>query len=262
VDVLDLPLVRGEGRNAQALAEALHERSGILTTSTHVRALFRPATSADEYTGESLTSKQRHEFARQHRRLAETGKLELRRLTARNDVPEWVAAFLRLESGGWKGDEKTALNATSASRQFFEAIMQGAASRDRLQALGLFRDGFPIAMKINFVCSPGSFAFKIAYDESLAKFSPGVQLELENIRVLHDEAGVQWMDSCASADHPMINRLWRERSIIQHHLISTGTVRGNLSVGARPAIRAARRLFSRSAIDSKPTKPTNTGTTP
>jgi CelD/BcsL family acetyltransferase involved in cellulose biosynthesis len=260
VDVLDLPLVRGEGRTAQALAEALHERGAISTTSSHVRAMLRVASSAEEYTGESLTSKQRHEFARQFRRLSETGRIEIRQLQARRDVAEWASAFLRLESGGWKGKEQTALDATNASRRFFDEIMQGAASRKRLHALGMFRDGFPVAMKINFLCSPGSFSFKIAYNESLSKFSPGVQLELENIRAMHDDPGVRWMDSCASADHPMINRLWRERTIIQHHLISTGTARGNLSVGLRPALRAARRLISRPS--TKSTNPPTTGLTP
>lgn len=260
-DVLDLPLARGEGRTAQALADALHQRNAISTTSSHVRALLRVTSSADEYTAESLTSKQRHEFARQLRRLSETGRIEIRQLQARRDVSEWAAAFLRLESGGWKGKEKTALDATNSSRRFFDEIMQGAAARNQLQALGMFRDGFPVAMKINFLCRPGSFAFKIAYNESLSKFSPGVQLELENVRAVHD-AGVEWMDSCASADHPMINRLWRERSIIQHHLISTGTVRGNMSVGLRPAARAARRLFSRPSTKSRSTNPQHPGPTP
>jgi CelD/BcsL family acetyltransferase involved in cellulose biosynthesis len=262
IDVLDLPLMRGEGRTAQAIAETLHQRSAVSTTSSHVRALLRVTTSADEYTAESLTSKQRHEFARQFRRLSETGQIEIRQLQARKDVTEWALAFLRLESGGWKGKEQTALDATNASRRFFGELMQGAAARNRLHALGMFRDGFPVAMKINFLCPPGSFSFKIAYNESLSKFSPGVQLELENIRAMHDAPGVQWMDSCASADHPMINRLWRERTIIQHHLISTGTVRGNLSVGLRPAFRAARRLLSRPSAHSKSISPPNTGPTP
>jgi hypothetical protein len=71
-------------------------------------------------------------------------------------------------------------------------------------------DGRPIAMLANFMTPPGSYSFKIAFDEDHARFSPGVLIQIENLRVL-ERQDVEWMDSCAVEDHPMINSLWAER---------------------------------------------------
>ena len=108
---------------------------------------------------------------------------------------------------------------------------------------GLFLNGEPIAMKVNFLASPGSFAFKIAYDERFSKFSPGVQLELENLRRLHETPKIEWMDSCAVPKHFMINRLWKERRTIQHVRVSTGGWLGNLEIGVRTLLRSIRRSW-------------------
>jgi hypothetical protein len=113
--------------------------------------------------------------------------------------------------------------------------------------LGLFLNGEPIALKVNLLSGRGSFGFKIAYDEQYARFSPGVQLELENVRVFHEETDLDWMDSCAVANHFMINRLWKHRRTIDHVLISTGGWRGNLAVGALPLVRAIKRTIRRGA---------------
>jgi hypothetical protein len=60
---------------------------------------------------------------------------------------------------------------------------------------------------------PGAFTFKIAFDEDFARFSPGVLLQLEYLKVL-DRDDIGWTDSCAVEDHPMINSLWKERRTI------------------------------------------------
>ena len=98
-------------------------------------------------------------------------------------------------------------------------------------------------MLINFRTPPGSWSFKIAYDESLARFSPGVLIELENLpRVLGDPQ-IDWMDSCAVENHPMINSLWAERrSIIQVSLPLAGAKRTAIYRACRAAEMASARL--------------------
>ena len=110
--------------------------------------------------------------------------------------------------------------------------------------------GRPVAMKCNFLAGRGSFAFKIAFDEDYAHFSPGMLLEIENIRRLHATADIGWMDSCAVPDHFMINRLWPDRRIIQTVLVSTGKRPGELVVSAMPLLRWLKRLFARGGKQS------------
>ena len=86
----------------------------------------------------------------------------------------------------------------------------GAEAEGRLQIVALELDARPIAMLVNFVTPPGSFSFKTAFDEKFARFSPGVLIQIENLRILARE-DIAWTDSCAVEDHAMINSLWRER---------------------------------------------------
>jgi CelD/BcsL family acetyltransferase involved in cellulose biosynthesis len=102
--------------------------------------------------------------------------------------------------------------------------------------------GRPVAMKCNFIAAPGSFAFKIAYAEELEKYSPGVLLELENIRRLHTEPRVQWMDSCAAPGHPMIEHLWREHRLIQSWIIPLNA-RGRLATATLSLLQRLRRAW-------------------
>jgi hypothetical protein len=57
----------------------------------------------------------------------------------------------------------------------------------------------------------GAWGWKIAYDERHAAASPGVQLYLDLTDALLTDDSVTFVDSCAVADHPMIDHIWRER---------------------------------------------------
>ena len=115
--------------------------------------------------------------------------------------------------------------------------------------LALRYNGRPIAYKVNFLSGDGSFAFKISFDEEYARYSPGVLLELENIRLLHERpqiSQIRWMDSCANPDRFMINHLWTDRRAIQSLVISTGKRQGDLVVAAIPLLKwGNRRIFRR-----------------
>lgn len=239
---LDWPAIDGEGDFAQALIDVLLERRLIHTVfEVHTRAMLRRSPHWAQTVAKHISSHHRREFRRQLRRLQEQGHLELRILDDADAVPAWTEAFLKLEGAGWKGASSTALAVTPASRTYFEKLSRSAFAFDRLQALGLFLNQEPIALKVNFLGGDGGYGFKIAYDERWAKFSPGVQLELENVRLMHESTALNWMDSCAVSQHFMINRLWPSRRTIQHLLISSGRLAGNLAVGALPLLRAAKR---------------------
>jgi hypothetical protein len=64
-----------------------------------------------------------------------------------------------------------------------------------------------------------AWCWKIAYDESRARFSPGVQVILDTTQMLLADAGIGCVDSCATPDHPMIDHIWRERLMLADHLI-------------------------------------------
>jgi hypothetical protein len=75
----------------------------------------------------------------------------------------------------------------------------------------LVQAGRTIAAGVLLVSGRGAWFWKIAHDASAARASPGVQLTLDlSDAILRDE-DIAWCDSCATADHAMIDSIWRER---------------------------------------------------
>ncbi|MFN3863304.1 MAG: GNAT family N-acetyltransferase [Erythrobacter sp.] len=209
------------------------------TVAEEFRALLEGKTSAEAYLAAAMSAKKRKELRRQHNRLAEQGVLAFERLEGEAGLSEWASEFLALEAAGWKGQAGSALASAADTRALFEQSLAGAAAAGRLERLALRLDGRAIAMLANFLTPPGAYSFKTAYDETYARFSPGMLLQLENLALL-ERADVEWADSCAVEGHPMIERLWRG----QRHMVSR-----NIAIGGRLR-RAAFRLLQ--AYETRP----------
>lgn len=218
------------------------------------RAIFRPAADAERYLAQALSGRHLKEFRRLERRLGDLGAITYEELAPGADPRPWIDDFLELEASGWKGREGTALSISSEDRAFFHELAEGAHARGRLMLLAMRQNGRAIAMKCNLLALPGGFAFKIAYDESLAKFSPGVHLELENIKRLHERRELEWMDSCASRDHFMANRIWPDRRVMQTLWAAADTAPGGLWVALLPLGRWLRRAAGAASVATKSTE--------
>lgn len=242
--LLELRDVAAGGAVHRTLVDLANERGlEAVALSRHSRALLAPATTTVE---EAVSSGKRKELRRQERRLAELGPLSTTWLGSHEDPRRAVDELLALEIAGWKGKENSAMACDGEDRRFFEAACRAAHADGRLLLSTLRVGGRPVAAKCSFLAAPGAFAFKIAYDESLAAFSPGVLLELDNMRRLRGRPDVAWMDSCASWDHPMINHLWPGRQAIETLLIAPGG--GPLAsalVAAAPLLRRLRHSLGR-----------------
>src|SRR5207302_325772 len=92
---------------------------------------------------------------------------------------------------------------------------EGKARVDRL-----FLNGTAIAATITLTSSDTAWGWKIAYNEGLARSSPGVQLICDVTDSLLAAPQPLRVDSCAAAGHPMIDHLWRERLTLSDRLIA------------------------------------------
>src|SRR5262249_30600983 len=145
-------------------------------TEAFTRALFRPAADAEDYVRSALGRFRTKELRRQERRLAETGRLEYAALdpcVGGDNVGGWVEEFLEFEAKSWKGKGGRALVCSETDRKYFVEIAREAFRRGKLMMLALRFNGRPIAYKVNLLSGVGSFAFKIAFDEEYARYSPG-----------------------------------------------------------------------------------------
>lgn len=174
------------------------------------RAMLSSGPTVEEHMRACLVKKRRKELARKRRRLEEMGDFVFRRQCDDAGLEQWIDDFLALERSGWKGEEGSALACDPRTETVFRLSFRQAAELGRLERLAFYIDQRPIAMLCNFVTPPASFSFKTAYDESLAKLSPGLLLQVENLGVL-DRPEIAWSDSCAAPGHPMIDHFWRDR---------------------------------------------------
>lgn len=192
----------------------LNQRRWFRKYKQFERAILFHWDDEKSYLQKNLTKKKRKEYRRLRRRFEEEGAVTETAFQAGDDVGLWSDEFLALEKKGWKGAQNTALGSQPDSAQFFIEVNKSAAEQGKLNMLKLSFNGQPVAMLVTYVCKPrGSFTFKIAYDETYAKYSPGVLLQLAYLkRALNGEGPpTEWSDSCAAEDHPMINKIWRDR---------------------------------------------------
>lgn len=247
---LHLTLMDADGIGAAALrALCRRQKRGLREVHRYQRAMLRSDLSADAYLETNMRGKKRKEIRRLQKRLEEQGNVTNRLLTDPDELDQWCADFLTLEQRGWKGTEGTALACDPTDSMFFRDCIAASFEAGALMFLRLDLDGRPIAMLVNFLAGTGSFSFKMAFDEELARFSPGVLIELDNLRRLLDDVnGPEWMDSCAVPDHPMIDSLWAERrTIVQYRVALKGAGRTLAwrAVDAADAILERRRATGR-----------------
>lgn len=226
------------GANAAAIeAVCVEQRRGRREIHRYDRAMLRSDLSADAYWETHVRAKKRKELRRLQKRLAELGSVEQRQLDAGGDLPRWCGDFLALEASGWKGQEGTALSCKPSDAAFFRAACAAAFDAGRLHMLRIDLDGRAIAMLVNFRHGDGAFSFKIAFDETLGRYSPGVLIEIANLHAVQDNPDMAWMDSCAAPGHPMIDSLWAERrTMVQYRIALHGQGIGRMRRAAAFAI--------------------------
>jgi CelD/BcsL family acetyltransferase involved in cellulose biosynthesis len=208
------------GAAMKAITEVLRQgglRPRVL--QSHARACLDARRDADELLRNALGGKKLKELRRQRNRLAEHGAVRFDVARTPDAVAAAIETFLALEASGWKARRGTALRQDVGDAGFVRRATTGLAASGQCEIVTLHAGETPVAAAIVLRHQDRAFYFKLGVDERFAKFSPGVQLTLELTRHLCASAVIATADSTASADHPMINPIWRGRLKIGDVLI-------------------------------------------
>jgi CelD/BcsL family acetyltransferase involved in cellulose biosynthesis len=195
-----------------------------------------------DYTS-GLKSKRRSELKRQRRRLGEGLEAELD-ARERTDAGDAVEAFLRLEASGWKGENGTAMASDQRAADFFRAMCAEFAVAGRLRMRSLEAGGRILAMTCDLRAGDSLFGFKTAFDEELARFSPGIQLQIDNFADFHERGSERYIDSCSEPGNETMNSLWPDRRTIATLLLGRRSIASGLLGRAIGAAYEARRRGS------------------
>ena len=236
----------GEGPFQNLVTEICHDQDrSVFLRRAVLRAEFRAAGDADTYLRSKTSSKTRKNTQRLARRLSEAGPIRVEVATPDDAPDEWSDDFLELESLGWRSAEGTAMRSKPATERFFRDLTERSLPKSKMTFLRLRQGDATIASMCDMVQRDDVAHFRTAYDERLASYSPGLQLELANVERMH-EAGVQRADSCADPGHSMINRVWGDRVRMQSSVIAVGGELARAVVAALPLLQALGR-FARTA---------------
>ncbi|NNC60295.1 MAG: GNAT family N-acetyltransferase [Erythrobacter sp.] len=212
---LDTPLANSLGQ----VAQLQNRRCSIV--ERYERACLDSDLAGDDYRRAHHSGRKRKGLRRRLSRLSERGEVAFRWDHGDDGLDDWIDDFFRIEASGWKGQSGSALACSPRTSGLFREAVRGAARRGRATRLALTVNDVPVAMLVNFLCPPASFGFKTAYDENFAACSPGVLIENEYLSEL-DRNAFEWSDSCAAADHPVMNSMWAERRAIGKISVAIG----------------------------------------
>ena len=197
------------------LRDGLHPR----VLQSQLRACLDATGEPEELLRDALGHKKLKELRRQRHRLAEHGAIHFDVARAREQVAAALEIFLKLEASGWKGKRGTALIQDDGDAAFVRRAAPALAETGQCEIVTLYAGDTPVAAGIVLRHHDRAFFFKLGIDERFAKFSPGVQLTLDLTRHLCADPTIATADSTASADHPMINPIWRGRFAVGDVLI-------------------------------------------
>jgi len=222
VAMLRFPYLQADGAFDTALNEVARERGRSQgETDRHKRAFLQSSLMGEAYLDASMRKKKRKEYARLWNRMSEAGEVCFETRSDPEGVREWVDRFLELEGRGWKGRRGTALDKRGNESAYFRSICEEAGRAGKLHRTELSFDGKAIAMLASFRANEGAYSFKIGFDEAYSRFSPGAMLMLKVIEPFLNDDGIEWVDSCAIPNHPMIDHIWAERREMRDVNIAT-----------------------------------------
>ncbi len=217
-------LLRAIPTQSQFLAMFETAAAHVAVLQTWQRAsLDRSGSFADWWDG-SFDTKRRKELKRLRNRLSEQGDLETLSVGKAADATPFIDAFLNLEAAGWKGERGTALakdpQRADATRKALNALHEAG----KLRFWSMTLNGQTIASLFAFIDGKKASLGKIAYDESLGKYSPGVLLIIDATEDFFRNGTITEVDSSAIPGHPMIDRMWRDRIAMADVLVAPANV--------------------------------------
>ena len=216
-----LPLLPTDGPFATAL-DAIVRRAQmpVADFNTHQRAQLVPDDDRLFYVERTLGQHRHKELRRYVRRLGDVGALLFTTATEPESVAGAIEDFFTLELHGWKGKAGTAAVLDDGIHGFITAAVAGLAAEGKVAINRIFIDGRAIAVAITLRSGDTAWFWKIVYDETFAQHSPGVVLTFAVTEDLVEDTTLIRTDSCATANHPMIDHIWRERVALSDRLIA------------------------------------------
>lgn len=214
-----LPNIPEDGPFAEMLG-SLEREHGLRSHryNSHVRAKMLPKSRKD-YFESHLSARTRSKLRQQFRRIEKCGATVFETISEPSAVTSAVEDYIALEGRGWKARAGTAITCSASEADFLRQATANLAATRRVKVHRLVLNGTTIASSLTYLSPSMAWYAKISFDESQAKNSPGSQLVMHATDDLLQDPAIDWADSCAPPDHPLMRKFWFEDLPIANRLI-------------------------------------------
>lgn len=213
---LNIPSLDTEGPIFAAIVNSLARR-GI--EPLVLSKLSRPYVTSES--GVKRTGSTRKKLRQDFNRLSALGTVEIVNDRTAPAVQPAFEAFLALEQASWKGGRGTALLSHSSDAAFVRRLIHDLATRQAASVAHLRVDGKTVAAQVLMYCGDTAYTWKIAYDASFGKYSPGTLLVDRITDELLSGPDIRAVNSCA-AESSFMGQLWSGRRSMADMLVDIG----------------------------------------
>jgi CelD/BcsL family acetyltransferase involved in cellulose biosynthesis len=194
-----------------------------------------------------LSSKKRSHYRRRRRQLAEVGRVEVAVARTAAELEPALEDAFALHLLRWNGRPDGSGFATPAGKAFHQAAIQALASLDVPRIVTLKIDGRPVAFHLYLVLEGRMYVYRIAFDPSFGRLSPGLINTLDAIENAAAE-GATRVEFLGGAERYKVELADRMEPLYQGFGLA-GTFRGRAAVAARVgAIRLRKQLKQSAAL--------------
>jgi CelD/BcsL family acetyltransferase involved in cellulose biosynthesis len=186
------------------------------------------------------TSRFRNLHHRRQRQLGELGRMEMRVARSPRELEHALEDAFRLHALRWRGRPDRSGFGTEAGKAFHRSLLRRLAPSGVPRITTLSIDGRPIAFMYALIVRDSMFVFRLAFDPTFGKFSPGL---ITNLAAIEDAA----RDGAAVVDFlPGEERYKLElANDIQHVYTAFGLPRGVRGRAGMSLAAGSRRTRSR-----------------
>ena len=173
-----------------SLAPDGHLASILPQPSVHTRArapVMQLAGGWDETFGRKTSSRRRALYRRRWRQLRGLGRVELAVAAGEGDMGLALEDAFRVHTLRWRSRPDVSTFADDRGRAFNRDAVAALARSGRVRLLMLRIDGAPVAFTCSLLAGGRMFLYRLAFDPAYGRWSPGILVTLEAIRLAADE---------------------------------------------------------------------------
>jgi CelD/BcsL family acetyltransferase involved in cellulose biosynthesis len=192
-----------------------------------------------------VSGKRRGQYRRRLRQLQERGSVEFSLARSRHELELALGDAFRLHALRWEARQDGSGFGTPTGVNFHRAALGVLADQDVVRLMTLRFAGRAIAFTLAFALSGRLYGYRLGFDPSFARHSPGILTLLESIASASQE-GIRRVEFLGAADRFKLE-LADHLEPLHLGLGLAGTARGRAVVTTRSSVRRLRDGLKRSA---------------